>query len=142
MSESKKITLSEKWLCLLTDPPYTTPFLDQRLSIVRTFLDTNENVQIILFFYLDGIHQLNSDQFPRNVANIGAILTQLYQKYPKRLTFCACSRCTAARGYIDLSQSDLEQETYRSTKLLPFVHIVSIREFGAYLAQGYRCLQI
>ncbi|MCF2140399.1 MAG: DsrE family protein [Candidatus Lokiarchaeota archaeon] len=130
---------NKKILALVVDSPYSTPLLPEKIRIIKHLLE--HQFEIALFFYIDGIHQLQTEQFPKNFANIGQQYAYLHQLYPD-LQFYACSRCTAARGYISLNQSNLEEEYYVSSKLFPFVQIVSIRKFGELLAKGYRLLQL
>jgi sulfur relay (sulfurtransferase) complex TusBCD TusD component (DsrE family) len=129
----------KKWLCLITDSPYLHPKLNRRLQQIDHIARQSE--ELILFFYLDGIHQLNSEQYPKNFANIGKFYRNLHDQYPK-IEFMACSRCTAARGYIDLTNSNFEQKEFFSQKLIPFIQIVSIHKFGDLIAQNYQVLQI
>lgn len=129
----------KKYLILITESPYSSPLLPERIKFIQFLLE--KNYQIALFFYIDGIHQLQTDQFPQNFANIGQRYAYLHQQYPN-LNFYACSRCTAARGYIDLSQSNLEEELFYSKKLYPFVQIVSVRKFGELMADGYQFIKL
>ncbi len=128
-----------KWLCLLVESPYMYPLLADRLSIVENL--TNISDEIVCFFYLDGIHQINSHQLPKNFENIEQIFTRIHQNHPK-VRFLACSRCTAARGYVDLAASDFENSTFLSQKLVEFVEIVSIRKLGEILAHGFQIVHI
>ncbi|MHA1619044.1 MAG: DsrE family protein [Promethearchaeota archaeon] len=129
---------SQKYLFLMTESPYFSPLLPSHLDVVEKILELNSKV--VLFFYMDGIHQLNSEQFTQNFQNIGERYTKLNIKYPN-LQFYACSRCTAARGYLDLQKSDIENSIFISKKLMPFVEIVSIRKLGKHLKDGYRIIQ-
>ncbi len=132
---------SQKILFLITESPYFSPLLPSYLDLIEKILVINsEGSDVVLFFYMDGIHQLNSEQFPQNFQNIGERYSQLHDKYPT-IQFYACSRCTAARGYLDLQQSDIENNIFISRKLMPFVEIVSIRKLGEHLKNGYRIIQ-
>ena len=130
-----------KFLFLMTESPYFSPLLPSHLDIIEKILEMRAEVsEVVLFFYMDGIHQLNSEQFPQNFQNIGERYIQLHENYPT-LRFYACSRCTAARGYLDLQQSDIENNVFISRKLIPFVEIVSIRKLGEHLKNGFRIIQ-
>lgn len=129
----------KKIVLLLTEGPYSSPMLPQRLQVIHEILKETE--EIIFFFYIDGIHQLNSDQLPRNFRNIGDFYANLQSKH-QNLAFFACSRCTAARGYLDLQKSNIEANIFLSSKLLPFVEVVSIRKLGELLSKGYRIIQV
>ncbi|MHA1775610.1 MAG: hypothetical protein DRO88_00760 [Promethearchaeia archaeon] len=128
-----------KFLVLITEPPYSTPLFPEKVKIIHHLLENNNNVA--LFLYIDGIHQLQTSQFPRNFANIGQMYAYLHQQFPN-LQFYACSRCSAARGYLDLNKSKIDDEYFFSNKLYPFVQIVSVRKFGELLAKGYRLLKL
>lgn len=127
-----------KWVCLITEPPYSQPLLGDRIKFVEKLLNMGD--EVILFHYLDGVHVLNSEQFPRNFFNLGEYFEKLHIKFP-RLQIVACSRCVAARGYLDLHTSNIDANIFHSEKLLPFVKVVSIRNLGKYLAEGYRVIQ-
>jgi len=127
-----------KWLILITDPPYSQPLLGDRIKVIEKLANSGD--QIIIFHYLDGVHLLNSEQLPRNFFNIGSYLQKIHDKYPQ-IQFLACSRCVAARGYLDLHLSNIEANIFVSKKFLPFAKVVSIRTLGKYLAEGYRVIQ-
>ena len=132
---------SQKFLFLITESPYFSPLLPSQLDIIEKILEMkSEGSEVVLFFYMDGIHQLNSEQFPQNFQNIGERYSKLHKRYPT-IQFYACSRCTAARGYLDLQKSDIENNIFISRKLIPFVEIVSIRKLGENLKKGYRIIQ-
>ncbi|MHA1518894.1 MAG: DsrE family protein [Promethearchaeota archaeon] len=132
---------SQKFLFLITESPYFSPLLPSYLDLIEKILEMNsEGSDVVLFFYMDGIHQLNSEQFPQNFQNIGERYSKLHKQYPT-IQFYACSRCTAARGYLDLQKSDIENNIFISKKLMPFVEIVSIRKLGEHLKNGYRIIQ-
>lgn len=128
-----------KIVCLLLDAPYYHPLLEQKLEMIK--LLANKDIELVCFFYLDGIHQLNTDQFPKNFTNIGSFYEKIHQKYPK-IQFLACSRCTGARGYINLNQSNWDQNNFLSSKLFNFVKIVSIRALGVLIAEGFQIIQL
>ncbi|MHA1674657.1 MAG: DsrE family protein [Promethearchaeota archaeon] len=132
---------AQKFLFLMTESPYFSPLLPSNLDIIEKILELKTEVEnVVLFFYMDGIHQLNSEQLTQNFQNIGKRYSKLHEEHPT-LQFYACSRCTAARGYLDLQKSDIENNLFISKKLLPFVEIVSIRKLGEHLKDGYRIIQ-
>jgi sulfur relay (sulfurtransferase) complex TusBCD TusD component (DsrE family) len=136
MSQETKI--SNHWIYLLTDGPYSKPLLFEKLMYFEFLLRKGD--EVVLFLYQDAIHIGNSNQFPKNMLNIGAKLIELKEKY-SLFQVKACSRCTAARGYLDLSKSNLDNDLFVSTKLLDFVQVTSVREFGRFVQKGYRVLQ-
>ncbi|MHA1583689.1 MAG: DsrE family protein [Promethearchaeota archaeon] len=129
----------KKIVCLMLDSPYQNPMMDHRLKIIENLAHNSES--IILFHYFDGVHLLNNDQAPKNFTNIGRIYEDLYKKYP-HIEFYACSRCTGARGYIDLKKSKMDQKIFISSKLLHFTRIVSVRILGELLSKDYHLIQI
>lgn len=124
---------------IMTDPPYSTPLLHDKLTLIEII--ANKYEQVILFFYLDGIHQLNDNQMPQNFPNIAEIHKKLKENHTN-ITYMACSRCTGARGYIDPEKSDFASDVFHSDKLLPFVKIVSLRKLAKFKKKGYSIIQI
>ena len=129
----------EKIVCILFEAPYSTLFLAEKLFKLKKIISRVREAK--LFFYLDGTHQLNQGQYSVNFDNIEQILTKIHQNH-QHIEIYACSRCTAARGYIDLEKSDMENGRFISNKLIPFVKIVSINILGEFLKKGYRIIQI
>ena len=50
-------------ICLITEAPYYNPLLGSRLQILENFAQKAE--KLVCFFYIEGIHQLNSEQIPK-----------------------------------------------------------------------------
>lgn len=136
MAQETKI--SNRWIYLLTDGPYSKPLLFEKLGFIEHLL--KEGNEVVLFLYQDGIHIANTNQFPKNMRNIGAKLIELKEKFTQ-FQVKACSRCTAARGYLDLSKSNLDNDLFISSKLFDFVQVTSVRDFGRFIQKGYRVLQ-
>ena len=133
------MTNSAKIVVLMLDAPYTTIFLPQKFSIVEHLAEMASD--LVLFHYMDGIHQGNDSQFSQNMPNIMKILERLHQDFPK-IKFFVCSRCTAARGYLNLEKSNFELQYFVPHKLLPFFEVVSIYKLGEFRENGFRIIQI
>jgi sulfur relay (sulfurtransferase) complex TusBCD TusD component (DsrE family) len=131
--------MDKKVVCILFDAPYSTLFLAERLKKLNFIIANAKLVKI--FFYLDATHQLNTGQYTINFDNIEEIILNLHHSH-QDVEFYACSRCTAARGYLDLRRSDIENGSFITTKLAPFAQVVSIKELGEFMNNGYRVIQI
>ncbi len=129
----------DKIVILNTSAPYSTPLLFDRLNIIDAMAE--HCTEVIVFFYIDGIHQLNSDQIPSNFPNIGKHLEAMLKRHDN-VQFLACSRCVGSRGYLDLEFSDFQNDTYLSQKFISGVKIVSIRSLAEFLKKGYKIMQI
>lgn len=127
-----------KFVILLTDPPYSRPLLGDRIELIQRLAQHQH--ELILFHYLDGVHLLNSDQFPQNFRNITQMYLKLHKEFP-HVPIYACSRCVAARGYLNIQQSNIENSIFIGQKMLPFVKIVSVRRLGEFIQQQYQVIQ-
>src|SRR6056297_2172103 len=132
---SLKKDFNRKIVVLITEAPYSKPLLIERLRYLENIARNCE--YLVLFFYLDGIHQLHGGQSPKNFIDIESYWDNFAQKF-ENVEFMACSRCAGARGYIDFSQSDTEKNIYRAKDLLDFIKIVSILKLGKLVQKGYR----
>lgn len=128
-----------KWLCLFTDGPYSHPLMYFKLDLIERLLQQGD--EIVVFLYIDGVHLVNGHQYAVNFENIGNFFDKLSKKYSQFHVY-TCSRCTAARGYLDMTKSQPDLGIFVPIKLLPFVKVVSVREFGKYLKSGYKLLQL
>ncbi len=138
MSKEEKIVKKEKLLILCLDAPYSTPLLADKLSFMKSASKLYQDV--VVFFYIDGIHQLKEDQFARSVPEIGHLLRELNSK--SNLRFVACSRCSGARGYLDLKKSDIDNNLFVPQNLIEGVEIASILDVGKYISHGYRITRL
>jgi sulfur relay (sulfurtransferase) complex TusBCD TusD component (DsrE family) len=129
----------EKWILLATHGPYSAPLLYEKMQFITTLLDRGD--EVILFLYLDGVHLVHLNQYPLNLENVGSLLNDLLLQYPS-FQILACSRCAAARGYVDMSKSDQDAGIFFPRDCLDRVKIVSVRDFGKKIAEGYRLIQL
>lgn len=132
-------TLPSKWLCLMTESPYFHPLIYFKFDLIERFLQQGD--EVVVFLYIDGVHLANGQQYTVNMENIGNIIDKFSKQYSQFHVY-ACSRCTAARGYLDMVKSLPDSGIFIPIKLYPFVKVVSVREFGKYLKNGYKLLQL
>jgi tRNA 2-thiouridine synthesizing protein D len=125
-----------KYLLLITHAPYSAPLLARAYLFAAKLLAKGSRV--VIFHYMDGLHCLSSHQQPRAFMNIEQLINDLIEG---GATVVGCSRCAAARGYVDQSFPFEENALLSSEKITPGVEIVSVLTLGRYLAEGYRLIQ-
>lgn len=83
---------------VLLDGPYISQYADIGYKMAETALNLGYVVKI--FLYMDGVHNLQKDQKPRDFQNVSQNFKDLIGKGAE---IKACVRCAAARGYEDQS---------------------------------------
>jgi len=84
---------------VLLDGPYISQYVDIGCEMAKTALNLGYVVKI--FLYMDGVHNLQKDQNPRDFKNTSQVFEELIEQGAE---IKACIRCAAARGYHDKSQ--------------------------------------
>lgn len=92
-------SLKNKTMVLvLLDGPYISQYADIGYKMAEAALNCGYGVK--LFLYMDGVHNLQKDQKPRDFKNISQNFKDLIKKGAE---IKACIRCATARGYVDQS---------------------------------------
>lgn len=84
---------------VLLDGPYISQYVNIGCEMAEAALNLGYGVKI--FLYMDGVHNLQKDQNPRDFQNISQLFQGLIEK---GCEIKACIRCAVSRGYHDQSQ--------------------------------------
>ena len=74
-----------KFLALLTQAPYTTPFLPSRMQIIEDLLEQSHTV--VIFLYMDGLYTTKQGQQPRNFENLEKKIIKYYHLLEQTVQF-------------------------------------------------------
>ncbi|MBS7247918.1 MAG: DsrE family protein [Candidatus Freyarchaeota archaeon] len=105
--------------------PYASQRVDVGLAIAEKALERGYGVNI--FLYMDAVHAPKKGQMPRYFPNVGEKLRALAEKGAR---IRACSRCAAARGYVE---EDAKDGVYPTSQYVDGVAIVNLRELGDWI---------
>ena len=96
---NKNLSTGKVLVLVIIDGPYISQYADIGYELARSALNSGYGVKI--FLYMDGVHNLQKDQNPRDFQNISQLFQGLIEK---GCEIKACIRCAVSRGYHDQSQ--------------------------------------
>ena len=108
---------------LLLGAPYSSQYPEFAVKLAEAALDKMHKVN--MFLYGDGVHAGMKGQSPKAFFNIEEGLKAISQR---GATILCCSRCSAARGYVE-GEFDEESQRYPSSKMMDEVRIFSLYGF-------------
>ncbi len=114
--------------------PYASQRVEIGLAIAERALEKGYDVN--LFLYMDAVHAPKRGQMPKYFPNIGEKLRSLAKKGAR---VRACSRCAAARGYVE---GDAEGGVYPTSQYVDGVAIVNLRELGDWIKVSDKVLVV
>jgi len=119
---------------LLLGAPYSSQYPEFAIKIAKCALDRGYKVN--MFLYGDGVHAGMKNQSPKAFYNIENGLKEIAQK---GATILSCSRCSAARGYVE-GEFDDKLQRYPSSKIIDEVRIFSLYGFVDFIRESDRII--
>lgn len=115
---------------LLLGGPYSSQYPEFAVKLAEAALGKGHKVNI--FLYGDGVHAGMKGQSPKAFYNI----EEGFKSISKRgAIILACSRCSAARGYVD-GEFDDGAQRYPSSKMIDEVRIFSLYGFVDFIRES------
>ncbi|MBS7287353.1 MAG: DsrE family protein [Candidatus Freyarchaeota archaeon] len=117
---------------------YREPYASQRVNIGLTIAEKalEKGYGVNVFLYMDAVHAPKRGQMPKHFLNVGERLRTLVERGAR---VRACSRCAAARGYVD---GDADGGVYPTSQYVDGVSIVNLRELGDWIKTSDKVLVI
>ncbi|MEM3587652.1 MAG: DsrE family protein [Candidatus Jordarchaeaceae archaeon] len=125
---SKTLTL------ILYHGPYASQRVNIGLSIAEKALEKGYKVNI--FLYMEAVHSAKKGQAPKYFPNIGEKLEELAKKGAQ---IKSCSRCAAARGYVEGEEKD---GVYPTSQYVYGTQIANLRDLGYWLKDSDKVLTL
>ncbi len=121
-------------IIILHRGPYASQRVDIGLNIAEKALEKGYGVNV--FLYMDAVHAPKRGQMPKYFPNIGERLRILVEKGAR---VRACSRCAAARGYVE---GNADGGVYPTSQYVDGVSIINLRELGNWIKSSNKVLVV
>jgi len=114
--------------------PYASQRVDIGLQIAERALRKGYGVNI--FLYMESVHSPKAGQEPKYFPNVGKKLAELAEMGAR---VKSCSRCAAARGYVE---GEEKNGVYPTSQYVKGVHIANLRDLGYWIRESDRVLTL
>lgn len=121
---------------LLLGAPYSSQYPEFAVKIADSAL--KKGFKVNLFLYGDGVHAGMKDQAPKAFYNVENGLKDLVNR---GATILACSRCSAARGYVE-GEFDDDRQRYPSSRMMDEVRIFSLYGFVDFIKESDKIITL